>query len=91
MGFIKRTELSDRLSRMVGRDRRRSLRLARTLFLPHAAELECRALLSTLTVLNAKDDGAGSLRQAVATRASAAARLKRTTLRPAIGAMVPAW
>ncbi len=41
-------------------------RLARTTFLPVASELEGRALLSTLTVLNGRDSGPGSLVQEVA-------------------------
>src|SRR4051812_25573000 len=44
---------------------RRSRRRARVLFPPDADHLECRALLSTLTVMTAGDDGAGSLRQTI--------------------------
>ena len=48
----------------------RTARCARTVFLPVAAELEGRTLLSTLTVVNDKDSGPGSLPQEVALASS---------------------
>ena len=48
----------------------RMARRARTVFLPVAAELEGRTLLSTLTVVNDKDSGPGSLPQEVALASS---------------------
>jgi hypothetical protein len=56
----------DRKSKGLQRGRRRRDRFPRQRFLPRLEVLECRALPSTLTVLNNADNGDGSLRAMLA-------------------------
>ena len=70
--YVNRSKVLMPLSRIQQRVRPRRTRAPRTRFLPRVDLMEDRTLLSTLTVINTNDSGAGSLRAAITAAASGA-------------------